>query len=95
MIYDFGAARETQLLQVAEMSATPGSPAMIFGIDAATFRDLVEGLHGRGFLRYETTHNLDQIRLKPFFSAFEFLSAHFEDRSLREELSPSTGGLLE
>ena len=37
-----------------------------------------------GLLRYETTHNLDQIRLKPSFSAYEFLSAHFEGRTLRE-----------
>jgi hypothetical protein len=80
MIYDFCATKEVHLFQVGEMAVTPGSPAMVFGLDAASFRQQIEGLHDRGWLRYETTHNLDQIRLKPGFSTLEFLSAHFEDR---------------
>lgn len=80
MIYDFCATNEAPLFQVAEMTTTPGSPAVVFGLDEAAFRQQVEGLHERGWLRYETTHNLDQIRLKPGFCALEFLTAHFEDR---------------
>ena len=80
IIYDFCASRESHLSQVGEMAVTPGSPAVVFGLDAASFRQQIEGLHDRGWLRYETTHNLDQIRLKPGFSALEFLTAHFEDR---------------
>jgi len=80
MIYDFCASRETHLFQVGEMAVTPGSPAVVFGLDAASFRQQIEELHDRGWLRYETTHNLDQIRLKPGFSALEFLTAYFEDR---------------
>jgi len=85
MIYAFCAAKETQLSQVTEMATTPGSPAMVFGLDAVSFRHQIEGLHDRGWLRYETTHHLDQIRLKPGFCALEFLTAHFEAR----EPSPS------
>ena len=88
MIYDFCATKETHLSQVGEMAVTPGSPAVIFGLDAASFRQQIEGLHDRGLLRYETTHNLDQIRLKPSFSALEFLTAHFEDREPREDTKP-------
>ena len=80
MIYDFCAMNKLQLSQVSEMAATPGSPAMVFGLDAVSFRQQIEGIHDRGWLRYETTHNLDQIRLKPGFSAMEFLTAHFENR---------------
>ncbi|MBW2089680.1 MAG: DUF4007 family protein [Deltaproteobacteria bacterium] len=80
MIYDFCAANEVQLSQVGEMAVTPGSPAIVFGLDVALFRQQIEGLHDRGWLRYETTHNLDQIRLKPGFSTIEFLTAHFENR---------------
>jgi len=83
MIYDFCATKETHLSQVGEMAVTPGSPAVVFGLDAASFRQQIEGLHDRGWLRYETTHNLDQIRLKPGFSALEFLTAHFEGREPR------------
>ena len=80
MIYDFCTAREVNLFQITEIATTPGSPAVVFGLDAALFRQQIEGIHDRGWLRYETTHNLDQIRLKPGYSALEFLTAHFEDR---------------
>ncbi|MDW7761118.1 MAG: DUF4007 family protein [Acidobacteriota bacterium] len=95
MIYDFCAAKGTHLFQVSEMAATPGSPAMVFGLDAASFRQQIEGLHERGWLRYETTHNLDQIRLKPGLSALSFLSAHFEDREPREDSEQSPGGIFQ
>jgi hypothetical protein len=95
MIYDFCAVNEARLSQVGEMAVTPGSPAVVFGLDAASFRQQIEGLHDRGWLRYETTHNLDQIRLKPGFSALEFLTAHFEDREPREGTKPSPGGIFQ
>ncbi len=94
MLYDFSADKDSQLLQVGEMAVAPGSPALLFGLDAATFRQQIEGLHERGWLRYETTHNLDQVRLKSSFSALEFLTAHFEDRAPREGGDPTSGGLL-
>ena len=95
MIYDFCAAKDAHLFQVGEMAATPGSPAVAFGLDVASFRQQVEGLHDRGWLRYETTHNLDQIRLKPGLSALSFLSAHFEDREPREDSKQSPGGIFQ
>lgn len=94
MIYDFCLMNEMQLAQVSEMAAAPSSPAMIFGLDVASFRQQVEGLHDRGWLRYETTHNLDQIRLKPRLSAISFLSAHFEEREPREASYQTSGGIL-
>ena len=95
MIYDFCAAKEAHLFQVSEIAATPGSPAVAFGLDAASFRQQIEGLHDHGWLRYETTHNLDQIRLKPGLSAISFLSAHFEDREPREDTKQSPGGIFQ
>ncbi len=95
MIYDFCASKEAHLSQVGEMAVTPGSPAVVFGLDAATLRQQIEGLHDRGWLRYESTHNLDQIRLKPGFSALEFLTAYFEDREPREASNQSPGGIFE
>ena len=92
MIYDFFATKETQLIQIAEMAVTPGSPAMVFGLDVASLRQQIEGLHERGWLRYETTHNLDQVRIKPGFTALEFLTAHFENREPRAGSEQSPGG---
>jgi len=80
MVYDVCAAGGSNLAQVGEMAVAPGSPAVIFGLDVASFREQIEGLHDRGWLRYETTHNLDQIRLKPGFSALGFLTAYYEGR---------------
>ena len=95
MIYDFGANTETQLLQIGEMVATPGSPPRIFGLDVTTFREQIEVLHDRGWLRYETTHNLDQVRLKSSFSPIEFLGAYFEDREPRQGAEASAERLFE
>ena len=82
MIYDFCATNEAHLFQVAEMATTPGSPAVVFGLDEVSFRQQIEGIHDRGWLRYETTHNLDQIRLKPGLCALEFLTAHYKNEEL-------------
>lgn len=80
MIYDFCTKNNAHLFQVGEMAVTPGSPAVVFGLDDTSLRGQIEALHDRGWLRYETTHNLDQIRLRPGYTALEFLSAYFEDR---------------
>jgi hypothetical protein len=77
MIYDFCTSKDVRLIQVDEMATAPGSPAMVFGLDAASLRQQIESLHERGWLRYETTHNLDQIRLKPDYSAIEFLTEYY------------------
>lgn len=89
MIYDFCDSKGRQLLQTNEMSAMPGSPAILFGLDTRTLREQIEMLHEHGWLRYETTHSLDQIRLKPSFSAICFLTAYFEDHEPLRDPKPS------
>jgi hypothetical protein len=79
MVYDFCAAQGGTVTQVGELATAPGSPAVVFGLDTDTFRAQIEALHDRGWLRYETTHDLDQIRLKPGLSAMAFLVAYYED----------------
>jgi len=93
MIYDFCFKNETNLYQVHELAESPGSPAMVFGVDVVSLRRLIEGFHEQGWLRYETTHNLDQIRLKEGFSTFEFLSAYYEEREPVEDIKLPTGDL--
>ncbi|NQT60355.1 MAG: DUF4007 family protein [Bacteroidetes bacterium] len=81
MVYDFCEKRKTNLYQIEELVTAPGSPAVVFGVDSATFHQEIEKLHDFGWLRYETTHGLDQLRLKPDFSSIEFLKAYYEDRA--------------
>jgi hypothetical protein len=81
MLYDYAILQNTQLIQIMELAEHPGSPAIVFGLDHKSLRLQVEKLHDLGWLRYETTHNLDQIRLKKGYSYLEFLSAYYEDRT--------------
>jgi len=80
MIYNYCYINETSLFQVEEMTTKLGAPPVLFGLDLRTFRQMVEDLHSRGWLRYETTHKLDQIRLKPGYSALEFIAAYYDER---------------
>jgi hypothetical protein len=80
MIYDYCGRNEASLIQIDSVTTEPGAPPVLFGLDATTFRQLVEELHNHGWLRYETTHKLDQIRLKPGYGALEFLIAFYEER---------------
>ena len=45
MLYDFCEQKQARLIQVDELAGSPGSPAVLFGLDLGTFRNLVEGLH--------------------------------------------------
>ncbi len=80
VIYDYCSNSGSSLHQVEELVATPGSPPVLFGLDLITFRGLLEDLHEHGWLRYETTHKLDQIRLKPGYSLLDFIASYYEGR---------------
>lgn len=80
MLYDFARQHQRRVFELDELARLPGSPAVVFGIDQNALRSLVEALHDRGWLRYETTHNLDQLRLKPGYDATEFIRAFYEHR---------------
>jgi hypothetical protein len=73
---------------VGSLSSTLGSPAILFAMDEETVRQNLEDLHLRGWLRYERTHNLNQVRLKEGLDAMEFLSAHFEQREPNAKPEP-------
>jgi len=78
IIYDYAADRGESLLQVREIAEAEGTPSILFGFDETTFRRATETLHENGWVRYESTHNLDQIRLKEDFSALAFLQRYYE-----------------
>ncbi len=80
MLYDFIEKHEGRTYELEDLARLPGSPARVFGIDAESLRGLVEVLHDNGWLRYETTHNLDQARLKPGYHSMEFLASYYEQR---------------
>jgi hypothetical protein len=80
MIYWVGDEHEARLVSFSELQAEPGSPGRIFGLDASSFRQMVEVLHHKGWIRYEVRHGLDQIRLIDGFQPLEFLAAAYESR---------------
>lgn len=79
MIYDFGLRAETELLQIDSLMTEPGSPGVLFALERQTLRGMAEEMHRSGWLRYESTHNLDQLRLQAGFTSVDFLSAYYED----------------
>ncbi|MCK4815464.1 DUF4007 family protein [bacterium] len=85
ILYDYADKRETKLLQVMALTDRPGSPGRLFAMDDPTIRSVVEQLHEKGWVHYEGTHNLDQIRLREGFTALEFLKAYYEEREPCQE----------
>jgi hypothetical protein len=83
MLYDYAGKQQTYTLQVGEMPQIPGSPPMVMGMDEVTFRQQTIKLHEKDYLRYEGTHNLDQIRLKPGLDGINFLKAFYEKTELQ------------
>lgn len=81
MVYDYGAQQQSRLLQVADLIETPGAPGLLLAMDAGTLRERFEELHGKGWVRLETTHNLNQVRLLDGYESMEFLAAFYEKRS--------------
>lgn len=79
MMYDYAAGRGENLLQVREVGEAKGSPPFLFGFDETTFRQAIEFLHENGWLRYESTHNLDQVRLRDGLSALSLLKSYYEN----------------
>jgi hypothetical protein len=95
MLYRFAAEKRSHVWEIAEMAAMPGSPAMVLHLDIGTFRTNLENLHERGWLRLESRHNLDQVRLRDEFTPLCFMEAYYEGRE-PTPAGPSEGrqGLL-
>jgi len=87
MIYDYAFKSGVKLIQAADLLNKPGSSGLVFAMDEPTLRAHLEKLHEKGWLRYETTHNLNQVRLHDGFSALSFLKGHFEDKEPVPETS--------
>ena len=87
MIYDYAFKSGVKLIQAADLLNKPGSSGLVFAMDEPTLRAHLEKLHEKGWLRYETTHNLNQVRLHDGFSALSFLEGYFEDKEPVPETS--------
>ncbi len=89
MIYDFGRSLGTDLLQIETLATHKGSPGLVFNMEKQALCEIAETLHRKGWVRYESTHNLDQLRLDQKYLPTDFLTAYYEDTepvSGREEL---------
>jgi hypothetical protein len=81
LIYRHCEAQERHVCSIDELCGEKASPGLLFGINSSAMREIVEELHEKRWLRYETTHSLDQIRLSSAFDSAEFTRACFEGRS--------------
>ncbi len=78
MFYDQGFIDNAMVLQVRNLTEKRGSPGMLFGMDIVAMRKSIEALHQKGWIRYEGTHDLDQVRLLAGLDSIRFLQAYYE-----------------
>lgn len=83
ILYDYAERQSTNLLQVNDLLDKEGSPVAVFAIDKVILGKIIEELHHDGLIRYEGTHDLDQVRLIEGFKAMDFLIAYYEDKNPR------------
>jgi len=80
MLYDYAQKQKTDLLQIENLLQDKGSPPVLFFMGGKMFHHILEILHEKSYLRYEGTHDLNQLRLKEEYSAESFLTAYYENR---------------
>ena len=78
ILYHYAETLKTDLMQVEDLLHVPGSPPMLFFTGKELLDETVELLHDKGYLHYEGTHDLNQVRLKEDFKADVFLKAYYE-----------------
>ena len=78
ILYHYAETVKTNLMQVENLLDAPGSPPMLFFMGRELFGDTIELLHGKGYLHYEGTHDLNQLRLREDLNAELFLKAYYE-----------------
>jgi len=78
-IYQFADRFRARLISFNNLHETGGSPGRVFGIAGPQMRELVEGLHQMGWVRFEVRHGLDQVRLMEGLDALSFIEADFEN----------------
>ncbi len=80
ILYDYAQKQKTDLLQVENLLQDKGSPPVLFFMGEKMFHNILEILHEKCYLRYEGTHDLNQLRLKEEYNAESFLTAYYENR---------------
>lgn len=80
ILYDYAQKQKTDLLQVKNLLQEKGSPPVLFFMGKKMLHHIIEILHEKCYLRYEGTHDLNQLRLREGYNAESFLTAYYEDR---------------
>jgi hypothetical protein len=80
MVYNFAERTGRRVWEVEELAGAAGGPAILFRMDVDTFRQNIERLHERGYVRLEARHNLDQVRLRDDYQPLCFLEAYYHER---------------
>ena len=77
ILYHYAGTLKTDLIQVEDLLQVPGSPPVLFFMGKELLDKTVEFLHDKGYLNYEGTHDLNQLRLKQEFKSETFLKAYY------------------
>lgn len=77
MVYDYLQRKNSSVIQIDELCDAPGSPGVLFAMETSTMRSNLESLHEQDFIRMESRHGLDQVRIKDGFVPLDFLKAYY------------------
>lgn len=78
ILLDFAKKQGTKLLQNENLLHKAGAPALLFALDVNTLKRILESLHEKEFIRYESTHSLNQIRIKSDFGPMKFIEIYYK-----------------
>jgi len=78
ILLDYASKQRTKLLQVEDLLDNAGAPGLLFALDGNTLKSILEILHKKEYIRYESTHSLNQIRIKNDVDPMKFFESYYK-----------------
>lgn len=78
ILLDYADKQETKLLQNEDLLENSGAPGLLFALDGNTLKSILEILHEKEYIRYESTHSLNQIRIKNDIDPMKFFESYYK-----------------
>jgi hypothetical protein len=84
ILLDYAFKQRTNLLQVEDLLENAGAPGLLFALDGNTLKSILEISHEKEYIRYESTHSLNQIRIKNDVEPLKFFEAYYKSEDFHQ-----------
>lgn len=78
ILLDYALKQRTKLLQVGALLENAGAPGLLFALDGNTLKSMLEILHEKEYIKYESIHGLNQIRIKNDVDPLKFFESYYK-----------------